>query len=62
MDKQVNRKLKKGDIAFSVIKNMIIVENTELLKIIALKYNLDFEELKESYLKPAYYLPLVTKD
>lgn len=65
MDKQVKglefSQYRRGDAAFAVIKNVIINENKELFKKIAQKYKMDYTELEKKYLKPEYYLPLVTK-
>jgi hypothetical protein len=52
----------KGDMMFQVLKNVIIEENKELLKIIARHHNLNYVDLEKKYLKPEYYLPLVVKD
>jgi hypothetical protein len=49
------------DVTFKMIKNIIITENKELLRIIAKFYALDHNELEQKYLRPAYYLPIVTK-
>jgi hypothetical protein len=46
-------------VAFGVIKNVIIEQNKELLKIIAKQYQLDYDILVEKYITPAYYLPVV---
>jgi hypothetical protein len=46
-------------VAFGVIKNVIIEQNKELLKVIAKQYQLDYEVLVEKYITPAYYLPVV---
>jgi hypothetical protein len=46
---------------FDVLKNVIIEQNKILLKLIAEKYEMDYEELLQKYLKPAYYLPVVGK-
>lgn len=46
-------------IAFGVIKNIIIEQNKELLKVIAKQYSLDYEVLVEKYITPTYYLPVV---
>jgi hypothetical protein len=54
-------KCRKGDLAFSMLKNIIIAENKELFRKISEKYKIDYNELAEKYLKPEYYLPLVTK-
>ncbi len=48
-------------VAFAVIKNIIIEQNKELLKLIAKKYNLDYDMLVEKYITPTYYLPVVQK-
>lgn len=46
-------------VAFGVIKNVIIEQNKELLKIIATKHNLDYDALVDKYIRPAYYLPVI---
>lgn len=51
----------KGDMMFDIIKNTIIKENEELLKIISKKYKISYETLKDKYIKPEFYLPLVQK-
>lgn len=48
-------------VAFGVIKNVIIQQNKELLKVIAVKFNLDYQDLESKYITPQYYLPLVQK-
>ena len=44
---------------FNVFKNTIIEQNKILLKIIAEKYNLDYDTLIIKYLIPENYLPLI---
>jgi predicted transcriptional regulator len=51
-----------GEIMFNILKNIIIEQNKILLKQVAEKSNLDYNELCEKYLQPAYYLPLIVKD
>ena len=46
-------------VAFGVIKNVIIEQNKELLKVIAKQYQLDYEVLLEKYITPTYYLPII---
>jgi hypothetical protein len=46
-------------VAFGVIKNVLIEQNKQLLKIVAEKHNLDYEELVEKYITPQYYLPVI---
>ena len=46
---------------FSVFKNIIIEQNKVLLKIIADKYDLDYEELLKKYITPDNYLPVVVE-
>lgn len=46
-------------VAFSVVKNVIIEQNKELLKLVAERYNLDYDVLIDKYLTPTYYLPVV---
>lgn len=52
---------RKGDVMLDIITRMIIEENKELLKIIASKYQKNYKELEEKYIRPEYYLPLVRK-
>ena len=63
MDQQVNlKKYKlKGDMMFDILKNTIIEENKALLKLISKKYKISYETLKEKYIQPEFYLPLVQK-
>lgn len=49
-------------IAFSVIKNVIMEQNKVLLKRLAEELNMDYDELLIKYLKPEYYLPVVSQD
>jgi transcription initiation factor IIE alpha subunit len=56
MDNQVMKKM-----IFSVFKNIIIEQNKVLLKIIADKYDLDYEELLKKYITPDNYLPVVVE-
>jgi hypothetical protein len=48
-------------VAFGVIKNVIIEQNKELLKLISEKHNLDYDMLVQKYITPEYYLPVVRK-
>jgi len=50
-----------GSVMFEMIKNIIMEENTLLLQLIATKHRMDVEYLKETYLKPEYYVPIVDK-
>lgn len=49
-------------IAFSVIKNVIMEQNKVLLKKLADEFQLDYDELESKYLKPEYYLPVVSQE
>lgn len=49
-------------VAFSVIKNVIMEQNKVLLKRLAEELNIDYDELLIKYLKPEYYLPVVSQD
>ena len=49
-------------IAFSVIKNVIMEQNKVLLKKLADEFQLDYDELTAKYLKPDYYLPVVSQE
>ena len=55
MDSQIE----KGDIAFDILKNIIIKQNEEMLKVIAEHYKIPYQYLKKQYIKPEYYLPIV---
>jgi hypothetical protein len=46
---------------FDVFKTIIIEQNKLLLKELAVKFELDYEELLRKYIKPEYYLPVVEK-
>ena len=59
VDMQIKR---KGDLSFQLIKHIIIAENKALLEIVARTYGIPLASLTEKYLRPEYYLPLVTKD
>ena len=52
----------KGTIMFAIIKNIIIQQNTLLLKRIANTYELDENHLLQTYIKPEYYLPTVLRE
>ncbi len=49
-------------IAFTVIKNVILEQNKVLLKLLADEFQLDYDTLLEKYLTPEYYLPVVAQD
>jgi hypothetical protein len=46
---------------FDVFKTIIIEQNRILLKEVADKFNLDYNELLVKYIKPEYYLPVIEK-
>jgi hypothetical protein len=48
-----------NQIIFNVFKNTIIEQNKLLLKIIAQKYNKDYDELITKYLIPENFLPVI---
>lgn len=48
-----------SEVGFNIITNMIKTQNKKLLEQLAKDYDLDVHILKESYLKPEYYLPIV---
>lgn len=48
------------EMVFNVFKNIIIEQNKTLLKIIAEKYDLDYEDLLKKYITPDHYLPVVS--
>lgn len=62
MDIKVNGITRKGDMMFRLLKNIIVEENKTLLRLVADTYGLNYDSLKEKYLRPEYYLPLVVKD
>lgn len=53
--------MNESEIGFNIIKNIIKNQNEVLLKQIAERYSMDFYSLKDSYLRPEYYLPIVQK-
>jgi hypothetical protein len=46
---------------FDLFKNIIIKQNEVLIKEIAKVSELDEKYLIEKYIKPAYYLPIISK-
>lgn len=48
-------------VAFDMIKNIIIEQNTELLKQVSKVTGIDEDYLITKYLTPDYYLPIITK-
>lgn len=46
---------------FDVFKTIIIEQNKLLLRELATKFDLNYEELLKKYIKPEYYLPVVEK-
>jgi hypothetical protein len=54
MDNQVMKEM-----VFNVFKNIIIEQNKALLKIIADKYDLDYDYLIKKYITPDNYLPVI---
>ena len=46
---------------FDVFKTIIIEQNKVMLKKLAEKFNLNYEELLVKYIKPEYYLPVIEK-
>jgi hypothetical protein len=51
---------KPGDIAFHVLKEILYLQNMELLKKIAKSIGVSESYMLEKYLKPCHYLPLIT--
>ena len=45
---------------FAAIKNTIISQNKEFLLDLSKKFKLDYDYLCEKYIKPEYYLPIVS--
>jgi hypothetical protein len=48
-------------IVFDIFKNIIIEQNKILLKKISEVTGIDEDHLLETYIKPEYYLPVITK-
>jgi hypothetical protein len=46
---------------FDIFKTIIIEQNKLLLKEVAKKFELDYDELMKKYIKPEYYLPVIEK-
>lgn len=59
MDNKINEFHKK--ITFDLFKNIIIEQNKLLLAKVADVTGLDEKRLIEKYIKPEYYLPVITK-
>lgn len=53
--------MEESEIGFNIIKNIIKKQNEVLLRQIADRYGMDFNSLKDSYIRPEYYLPIVQK-
>ena len=47
--------------AFNMTKNLIIAQNTDLIKRISAEYGLNAEDMESSYLKPEFYLVVFEK-
>lgn len=47
--------------AFVMLKNIIVAQNELLLKRVAEEAGIDEDYLKEKYIKPEYYLPIIKK-
>ena len=47
--------------SFGIIKNIIMSQNHLFLKQISKETGLDEDYLKEKYIKPDYYLPIIQK-
>ena len=50
-----------SEIGFNIMKNIIKIQNKKLLKAIAIEYDMDYQTLVDSYIRPEYYLPIVQK-
>lgn len=68
MDNQIAKKSgkaatskKQGTVMFTILKNIIIAQNKMLMSRIAKEYDMDEKHLCDTYIKPEYYLPVVTK-
>lgn len=59
MDNKINEFHKK--ITFDLFKNIIIEQNKLLLSKVSEVTGLNEKYLNETYLTPAYYLPIITK-
>ncbi len=68
MDRQVKNKINNNSnnnttmklMVFNIFKNVIIEQNKVLLKVIADKYDLDYDELLKKYITQDHYLPVIT--
>jgi hypothetical protein len=61
MDRQVNNNNTTMKLmVFNIFKNIIIEQNKVLLKVIADKYDLDYDELLKKYITQDHYLPVIT--
>jgi hypothetical protein len=58
MDSQVKNADMKM-LVFNIFKNIICEQNKVLLKAIADKYDLDYDDLARKYLTPDHYLPVI---
>ena len=61
MDRKVNTTHAPSSPAFTMLKNIIIAQNHAFLERVADESGLDVDYLKEKYLKPDYYLPIIKK-
>ena len=61
MDNKVTAKEFHHKIVFDIFKNVIIEQNKILLKKISEVTGIDEDHLLETYIKPEYYLPVITK-
>ncbi len=48
-------------IIFQLFKQIIIKQNQEFIEDLAKTFKRDSEELKEKYIKPEYYLPILIR-
>lgn len=68
MDRQVKNKINNNSnnnttmklMVFNIFKNVIIEQNKVLLKVIADKYDLNYDELLKKYITQDHYLPVIT--
>lgn len=57
----MDNKIEFNKMVFDIFKFIIIEQNKVLLKELAERFNLDYEDLLSKYIKPEYYLPVIEK-
>lgn len=57
----MDSKVSYEKLIFDVFKTIIIEQNKILLKEVSIKFDLDYDDLLQKYIKPEYYLPVIEK-